>query len=164
MKFLIIKIGDRNYGLPITLVREILEDINFTPVQKAPEDIVGLMNVRGQIITVLSPGVRLGGSPPTGENQEHRTIVLKRNDDLDEVSFSLGGQQGTSEELYAIIIDGVGTVFDADEEALESIPSNTPPEETSFLTGIARVDDLVLPILKVHKLTEAPGSQLTETA
>lgn len=162
MKFLTIKIGERNYGLPITLIREILEDVNFTPVQRAPEDIIGLMNVRGQIITVFSPGVRLGGAAPSGKDPEHRTIVLKKNDDLDENAFSSCGQNGTSEELYAMIIDGVGSVFDSNENNLEPIPSNTPPEESSFLMGIARVEEAVLPILKVYKLIEDPEALTTE--
>lgn len=161
MKVLTLILGDRPYGLPINLIREILEDAQITRVERAPDDVEGLMNVRGQIITVLKPSVSFQKVVGHDEQAaaplpalEQRVIVLKRNEDLTDEQSHEGGQKGTANDLYAFAVDGIEEVSDVDISNCDSIPSNTPEEEAYYLTSIARIDGKILPILHVKHLIQ----------
>lgn len=151
MKFLTLLIGQRPYGLPIGLIREIIEDAHVTPVEKAAADVIGLMNVRGQIVTVLYPGAHFDAQL----NQKHpdcRVIILKRNDDLSDAQKILGGQNGTATDLYAFFVEGIEEVFDISMENISKMPSNALEAESHFLMGIARQEGRIIPILHVNRL------------
>jgi chemotaxis signal transduction protein len=63
-------------GINILFLREINRHIDLTPVDLAPSYVCGLMNLRGQIVTVIDLGVRLG-LPPRKITAETGCIVLK---------------------------------------------------------------------------------------
>lgn len=151
MKLLTLMIGDKSFGLPIGLIREILEDSQYTPVGKAPKDIVGLMNVRGQIVTVISPGICFG-LKQVASSQKTKMIILKKNSDLSDTQKVEGGQDGTANDLYALEVDDVDEVNDVGIESLDPVPGNTPKEEAEFISSIARIDGGVLPIIHASRV------------
>jgi purine-binding chemotaxis protein CheW len=57
--FITVKIDNYLFGIDVALVREVNRYIDISPVSLSPDFISGLMNLRGQIITVIDPGVRL---------------------------------------------------------------------------------------------------------
>lgn len=161
MKVLPLYFGKHPYGLPIGLIREIIGDYNYTPVERAAEDLVGLLNLRGQIVTVLSPGVLLGHGV-SGNSPKKRIVILKKNDDLGELEKTEGGQDGISGDLYAFEVDAIGEVHTVKDAVMDAIPGNTPEKERRFLTGIVRVDGGVLPVLHVARLICGKDSSTKE--
>ncbi|MBF0197416.1 MAG: chemotaxis protein CheW [Planctomycetes bacterium] len=151
MKILRLLIGEKPYALPISFIREILEETDYTPVEKAPKDVLGLMNVRGQIVTVLSPAASLHCSD-SKETSHKRIIILKRNSDLPEQQHFQDGQEGTAEDLYAFQVDKIGEVVEINEDQLKPIPGNTPEFDATFLTAIARIGDEVIPVLHLKNI------------
>jgi chemotaxis signal transduction protein len=74
-------LGDAAFGLSIRLVREINPHLEITPAHKAPSYVRGLINLRGQIVTVIDLGERLGlGLRTIGP--ESRLVILKTNSEL----------------------------------------------------------------------------------
>ncbi|MFQ5328940.1 MAG: chemotaxis protein CheW, partial [Thermodesulfobacteriota bacterium] len=56
MQYATFYVDDSMYGIPILTVREISRFFTITPVQGADERVEGLLNLRGQIVTVLNLG------------------------------------------------------------------------------------------------------------
>ncbi len=68
MNIVPIEIGDRVYGFEVSDVREILATPEVTYVPFAPHWVVGLANVRGEIVTVVSLPERLGDTVASAES------------------------------------------------------------------------------------------------
>lgn len=102
--FVGIRVGSEDFGVPVTLVRDVLCRQHLTPVPLAPRAIAGLLNLRGRIVTAIDLGIRLG-LPPNVAVSDATYIVVEN-----------GG------ELYALVVDSVGDVLPVDEGRLEPAP------------------------------------------
>ena len=63
MRALLLHVGDDAYAVPIEDAREVLAVTSVTPLPTAPTSVLGLCNVRGEIIPVFDTGVLLGLGP-----------------------------------------------------------------------------------------------------
>lgn len=68
MKMMIVfRLGDEHFALDISKVREVTEMQSPVPVPKSPQFVMGLVNIRGNVIPVVSLKRRLGlGGEETG--------------------------------------------------------------------------------------------------
>lgn len=73
-EFLVFSVGDELMGLPLASVREILKVVPVTHVPRAPEDVLGILSVRGRITTVLDLRRRL--RLPAAPTTRHARILL----------------------------------------------------------------------------------------
>ena len=62
---LLLHVGEDAYAVPIEVAREVLGATTVTPLPTAPSSVLGLCNVRGEIIPVFDTGVLLGLRPVT---------------------------------------------------------------------------------------------------
>jgi purine-binding chemotaxis protein CheW len=147
-------LNDQLFGLDILLVREISKQLNITPVPMAPEYIRGLINLRGQIVTVLDLRQRLG----LGENpvtSDSCNIVLKSEMELS----TIRGRDGR-EDLFAVpdkvglLVDAIGDVITVDSKMIDAPPANMGEIDGKFLTGVAKLDETLMAILDVTKILE----------
>ncbi|EJL26228.1 chemotaxis signal transduction protein [Novosphingobium sp. AP12] len=75
-RFLLFRIGEESFGLPIDAVQEVaLLPPRLTPLPKAPAFVQGVMNVRGQVIPVIDQARRFNGVPVVGSKA--RVIVVR---------------------------------------------------------------------------------------
>lgn len=58
-------LGDQCYGIDILQVQEVLSKADIEPVPRAPGDVLGVINLRGSIVTVVDLRTRLGLPPMT---------------------------------------------------------------------------------------------------
>ena len=133
-------IAEQDFGVPVVQIRDVLRRQPLTPVPLAPRGIVGLLSLRGRIVTAIDLRIRLG--LPVLPVQSESTFIVVEN----------GG------ELYALIADSVGDVLTLDEQKREAVP---PPLDRQWrdvasavyttaaglivLFDIARLVDLVPP-------------------
>jgi len=75
MEVVVFKLGKEEYAIDITSVSEIIDMTPVTPVAKAPEMVDGVINIRGQIVTIGSLHKRLG--IPTPETTDQKIIVCE---------------------------------------------------------------------------------------
>ncbi|HUD27601.1 MAG TPA: chemotaxis protein CheW [Novosphingobium sp.] len=75
-RFLLFRIGEDTFGLPIAAVQEIVPlPPRLTPLPKAPDFVLGVMTVRGQVIPVIDQSRRFHGTPTAGAKP--RVIVVQ---------------------------------------------------------------------------------------
>lgn len=127
-------LGEERYGLDIRAVREITRHLQVTPVRGADAAVRGLQNLRGQVVTVIDPGVQLGiGARPLGE--ESRLVVLKTNAELKARGWE---SIATSDDLVAILVDAVADVVEAEPEQWEPRPPNLQGPGSERVTALVR--------------------------
>ena len=119
-------------GIDILDIREIVPCIRVTKVHRAPWFVMGLMNLRGQILTLLDIGVLLGMEKPGRDSGSH-IIVFKHT----RVGFA---------------VDQIGDVFSIDREKLESIPVNIDPRIQQYTDTIINRPEGVMMLLNAGKI------------
>ncbi|MCP1661620.1 MAG: purine-binding chemotaxis protein CheW [Methanocalculus sp. MSAO_Arc1] len=117
------ELGKEEYALDIHLVREIVEMKPITEIPRTPPYIRGIMNLRGEITTILSLNDLL--SIPDKTNGEQKIIVL-----VPEAS------QGSN---VGMIVDDVHSVMHVPESDIDLSQDGLGDEVADYLRGIIRI-------------------------
>lgn len=134
-KYLVFKLDNEEYGIDISKITTIIEkDMNITRVPKQPVFLKGVINLRGEIIPVLSLRLRFGLDDDV-YNEETRIIIIK----LDEISAGL-------------IVDSVAEVVELNEETTESISNVTSEHSLEYLNGVGKLDGRIITLLNLEKI------------
>jgi purine-binding chemotaxis protein CheW len=145
-------LGDRLFGLDLMMIREINRILDITPVPHAKPHIRGLINLRGQIVTILDLGVRLGLEPQAIAEDSHN-LILKTNAELAAVRREGDGQgYSTATDLVGFLVDAIGDVVEADETTIEPPSANVSEAEGGFLSGVIKTDAGLLVLLDLHEV------------
>lgn len=116
------------FGLPVECIQTVFEIVAITPVPLAPPEVLGLVNLRGKIVTALSLRRRLRGNAPLPESS--RLAI-----GLDHLG-----------ESFALVVDDVGDVLSLDQGTQIAIPPHLGAEGLK-LSAVHRLGSLILPIL-----------------
>ena len=133
-KFVTVYVGDQIVGLPILAVRDVLNPVLITRVPLASPEIVGLINLRGRIVTAIDIKAKLG-LPPLDNLHERKSVVVEHKD-----------------ELYALYIDSVGDVLSLTNSSFEPNPANLEQSWKDISEGVYRLEGKILVILDIDKL------------
>jgi len=131
------------FAVDVTLVQKVARKMTVTPVPTAPDAVVGIANLKGRIVTLLSLSQLLGRRVKRTEGSATDTI-----DAVIFKSFS-GGENQTG-----LVMDKPGNLIDIDDDSI-SLPSLTTGAEESFcISGIAEVDDRFYRIISIDSIME----------
>ncbi|MGM0442606.1 MAG: chemotaxis protein CheW [Fibrobacterota bacterium] len=123
-------------AMDILSVREIQRTGDITPVFGAPKDIAGIINIRGQILTMINLPERFPGSP-NASTQGGKTIIVPWHG-----------------EDVGLLVDHVEDIIPLDEQNVFSVPSNLQPEFSRYCSRVYRFDDRMIPILELEDLLQ----------
>jgi purine-binding chemotaxis protein CheW len=144
-------IEDYCFGIDVLLIREINKQLDITHVDLAPEYVAGLLNLRGQIITVLDMGIRLGFKNRTVHSSS-RCIVLKTNG---EISIYEGDGAGkTAKDSVGILVDRIGDMVMIDGKDIAAPPANLERIDGRYIEGVARMEKELMVIVRTEALLE----------
>ena len=139
------------FGIDILLVREINRNLDITPVELAPPFVRGLLNLRGQVVTVIDLGVRLGIGQRT-ITRNSSCIVLKTQHELTRSATRDRLQDGTSLDLVGLLVDYIGDVAKVDESEIEPPPVYAGSVDVRYLSGVITLDKQLLVTLKTTEV------------
>lgn len=125
-------VGEETFGLPVANTQTIFRIQSVTTIPLGPADIVGLVNLRGKIVTAVSLRRRL------------RMQEIAAADNALAIGIEHRG------ENFALIVDQVGDVLTLDESMKIKTPSHFNAERTRLTTSLYRVGDLLIPVLDVE--------------
>jgi purine-binding chemotaxis protein CheW len=127
-------VGDLLCAMENTKVREISGLRPVTPVHHAAAHVRGVVNLRGQIMTVVDLGVRLGIGP-VPEDRKTRILVVQ-----------------TGDEDVGLMVDGVDDVLTAAIKDMEPPPSNIKGVSGTFFRAILKGRDELVSIVDLDRI------------
>ena len=145
-------IGDNLFGIDVRLIREINRNIDITKVDSAPPFVRGLLNLRGQIVTVIDVALRMGLRDHLDEKSNCRCIVLKTAEELEAKISEDASIESTSRDIVALYVDAIGDMVTIEEKEIEPSPANMGEIEGKFISGIAKLEKELLTIVRVSEL------------
>ncbi len=147
--------GQEKLALPVEYVHTIFRIARITPVPCGPKEVVGLANLRGKIVTVVSLRRRLG-MPDAGEGVSPLAIGIEH----------LG-------ESIALLVDAVGDVITVSEKDRIAAPPHLAPQRIGVTAAVYAYNDGILSVLDMDALFDfshpergglnAPASEPTFT-
>ena len=142
-EYLAFRLGDEQYGIDITKVREIRAMEPVTRLVEAPRHVRGIINLRGEIVLVTDLRARFGMEPPQAAAKSVMIVI--------ELASAVG-----------MVVDGVTDVVALRASDIQSPPSLEGAVDERFVQGIASTADGMLIVLDVVPLLEsrAPGETL----
>ncbi len=150
------------FGIDVLLVREICRCDEIVHVDLAPQSVVGLMNLRGQIVTVMDLAVRMGLGG-RGESHPERAIVLKTDNELASVTAADMQQTHLGQDLIGLAVDSVGDLVTVGGSQILPPPSNMADLAAHYLTGVVKLDELLMGVLDISTLfsshADTPSAQ-----
>jgi len=127
-------IGDALCGMDILKIQEINKLMQMTKVPQAPEYVLGILNLRGQIVTIIDLGLKLGLGK-TDITQDPRNIIVN----------SSGGHVG-------LLVRKISDVVSADMEKKERAPANMRGIQSEYFNGVYKTDSHLIGILNIDKV------------
>lgn len=131
-QYIVVKIGNEQYGIDIQYIDNIVRMQKITRVPKAQSYFKGVINLRGEIVPVMSLRSRFHLEPDMYTNST-RIIILKL-----EAQYAVG-----------IIVDEVKEVITLEEEMIEKVAHNTGDDNSIYLTGVGKHEDNLISILNI---------------
>lgn len=129
-------VDDRYYGISTTRVREVVRIGEITPVHHSPDFIIGIMNLRGRIVTVVDLGRKLCLNRV--EVNAHSRIFIA----------------DWCQEHVGLLVDRVGEVVPFEEADLLPAPENLPASQAGMLQGVFHSGKLLIGLLKLDAILD----------
>lgn len=127
-------VGDALCGMDILKIQEINKLMDMTKVPQAPSYVTGILNLRGQIVTIIDLGKKLGLGA-TDASQISRNIIVN-----------------SPGENVGLLVTRLSDVVSADTDRIERAPANMGGIQGEFFSGVYKTDDKLIGILDVNKV------------
>jgi purine-binding chemotaxis protein CheW len=141
VEYVTVTIGNQSFGLPIARVQDVFVLSQMTRVPLAGDDIAGVINLRGRIVTAIDLRRRLGIS-----------------DDVGGAKMAVGIE--SDGESYGLVIDGVGEVLKLGVETGEPVPVNLDERLKCVAAGVHRLKDGLLVVLDVDRVLDLKSTEM----
>ena len=141
-KYLTFALGNEEYGLQILKVREIIGFMEITAVPRLPQHVRGVINLRGQVISVVDLRSKFG--MPTRERTEQTCIIV--------VQTTTAGRRLN----VGLIVDRVSEVLNIAEDKIEDAPSFGEGDvDAKFILGMGKIGRAVKILLDIDCVLNA---------
>lgn len=139
---LLFRIADEWYAVDAGDVREIFQDYQVMPVPCVPLFILGVVNVRGEILSVTDPARMMGLGSVTGDGMTIPPAVVIANDQV----------------VTALIVDEIGDIVEVAKGAVEPPVSIIDRAQAEFVAGSVFVNERMVGLLNIARVLEPIGS------
>ncbi len=133
-QIVVFELENEYYGVNIAAVESIIKMQAITRLPHSPEFIEGITNLRGKILPVVDLRNRFGMTRDR-VTKSNRIIVISVNN-----------------TEVGMIVDGVSEVLTVPQEAIETTPPLASSIDSSFITGIAKLDECLVILLDLQKV------------
>lgn len=139
-RYILLRISDQNYALNIANIQEIIRFVEFSSVPSDSNDILGIVNLRNEIIPIVNI---------------QKFLKLKEQKIGEETKIIIANCAGTK---FGFVVDKILSVVSADEEDIKPIPTVVNFE--NVFEGTIKIDDNLYIILDIQKLFERFSSSI----
>lgn len=119
-------------GIPVEYVQEVLNPQTVAAAPRARQEIAGLINLRGQIVTAVDLRIRL--NLPRFEGESMNVVITDH------------------QEAFSLLVDQVGDVIDLADSEVMSVPPTLNQHWKQITKGVSRLEKELLIVLNVQNL------------
>ena len=137
VQYIVVSIGNEQYGLDISYVDNIVRMCKITRVPKAPSHYIGVINLRGEIVPLMSLRRKMNLEDDVFTDIT-RIIILKTE------------EQG----LVGVVVDEVKVVIALAEDEIDRNTQNSQSDKTQYINGIGKNGEDLISILEISSILD----------
>ena len=134
LQWVTFKLEEETYGINVMQVREVLRYTEIAPVPGAPDYVLGIINLRGNVVTVIDTRSRFGLME--GEVTDNTRIIVIESE----------------RQVIGILVDSVAEVVYLRSSEIDTTPSVGTDESAKFIQGVSNRDGKLLILVDLNKL------------
>ncbi|WP_406667053.1 chemotaxis protein CheW [Gallaecimonas sp. GXIMD1310] len=134
LQWVTFQLDNETYGINVMQVQEVLRYSEIAPVPGAPDYVLGIINLRGNVVTVIDTRSRFG--LPSAEVSDQSRIVIIEAD----------------KEVIGILVDSVAEVVYLKRSEIEVAPNVGTEESAKFIQGVSNRDGELLILVDLNKM------------
>ena len=130
------RIGRETFGVPISLVHEIVRVPEITAVPEAPAYVEGVINLRGKIVSIVDLRKRFGEKEIT-QNKKNRILVVE-----------------VEKKMVGLIVDAASEVLRMSSDDIDNPPNVFEEGELNYVTGVGKLKDRLIILIELNKVLQ----------
>lgn len=131
-RYLRFRLGLEHFAIPLLSIREVVAVPETTRVPHTPPHFLGIMNVRGQIVSIFDMRLKLGIKP---EKSSETAVIIC---DFDPLSFG-------------VVVDSVDSVMNLEASEIAPRPDIDTKTNSEYIQGVVHRDDKLVLVLNLAK-------------
>lgn len=135
VQYMVISLGDEQYGIDIKYIDNIVRMQPITRVPKVQNYFKGVINLRGEVIPVMSLRLKMG-LPDDEFTKLSRIIIIKMESDA----------------AIGITVDEVREVVTLDESCIDKVSYDPKEEKSNFITGVGKNNGSLISLLDLNAI------------
>ena len=134
LQYVTFRLDDETYGINVMQIQEVLRYTEIAPVPGAPIYVLGIINLRGNVVTVVDTRQRFGLMQ--ADVTDHTRIVV----------LELEGQ------VIGVLVDSVAEVVYLRQSEIESAPNVGNEESARFIQGVCNKNGELIILVEFEKM------------
>lgn len=134
LQWVTFQLEEETYGINVMQVREVLRYTEIAPVPGAPDYVLGIINLRGNVVTVIDTRSRFG-LVQAEITDNSRVIVIE-----------------AESQVVGIMVDSVAEVVYLRTSEIDTTPSVGTDESAKFIQGVSNRNGNLLILVDLNKL------------
>lgn len=143
LQYVTFRLAEETYGINVMMVQEVLRYTEIAPVPGAPDYVLGIINLRGNVVTVIDTRLRFG-LDPSEVTDATRIMIIE-----------------AEQQVIGIMVDSVAEVVYLQQSEVETAPNVGNEETARFIQGVCNKNNELLILVELNKLmTEEEWSEV----
>lgn len=134
LQYVTFRLDEETYGINVMQIQEVLRYTEIAPVPGAPDYVLGIINLRGNVVTVIDTRRRFGLSD--ADITDHTRIVV----------LEIEGQ------VVGVLVDSVAEVVYLRQSEIETAPNVGNEESARFITGVCNKNGELIILVEFEKM------------
>lgn len=134
LQWVTFKLEGETYGINVMQVQEVLRYTEIAPVPGAPNYVLGIINLRGNVVTVIDTRSRFG-LPPADVTDQTRIVIIE-----------------AEKHVVGILVDAVAEVVYLRQSEIETAPNVGNDESAKFIQGVCHKNNELLILVELNKM------------
>ncbi len=134
LQWVTFKLQEETYGINVMQVQEVLRYTEIAPVPGSPDYVLGIINLRGNVVTVIDTRSRFGLAP--AEVTDNSRIVIIESE----------------RQVIGILVDSVAEVVYLKSSEIDTAPNVGTDESARFIQGVSNREGELLILVDLNKL------------
>lgn len=134
-RFIEFSLGREDYAIPLLIVREVISVPDTTPIPKSPSHFLGIMNLRGQVISVVDLRKKL--KVDAKQDKEEAVIIV-----------DIGGMN------IGVVVDSINKVLAFSSDEVSEMPEVENQLNTQYIFGVYKKENSLTILLDIAKVLD----------